>query len=50
MATQMSTPSLATTSVATESECAPSDTNIGWEAYTYIVVHSTSEHILFPSL
>ncbi len=26
----MSTPSLTTTSVATESECAPSDTNIGW--------------------
>ncbi len=28
---QLSTPSLTATSVATESECAPSDTNIGWE-------------------
>ncbi len=40
----MSTPSLATTSVSTESVCAPSDTNIGWVVDPYGTLHN---HQLF---
>ncbi len=40
-ATQMSTPSLSTTSsVSTESECAPSDTNIGWGVQFHVFARS----------
>ena len=38
----MSTSSLTTTSVATESERAPSDTNIGW-VHEYVYVQGSEE-------
>ncbi len=49
----MSTPSLTTTSFATESQCAPSDTNIGWERKekdSEMYANSTKEDSKVPPL